>query len=189
MNICTSQDYFEWLASTASPLVREDIDPYISFRLMLKELHSIPFVMHRYEKDNNRILDGLSLRERYSILFDVDNEEPDIYDASVLEVMVALALKIEEDIMSDPRYGDRTHQWFNTMLSSMGLGSFTDVKIAKHGTDEIHNIINTMMFHKYEKNGTGGLFRIRKTTRDMRSAELWHQACWYLDRFDPDYLQ
>lgn len=40
-----------------------------------------------------------------------------------LEMIIALAIRLEEHIMDDPDIGNRTGQWFWDMIVSLGLGS------------------------------------------------------------------
>ena len=56
---------------------------------------------------------GVGLRYRYSIYLKRDDvidilNEP----CSVLEMILALAIRCEDTIMANVRYGDRTTQWF-----------------------------------------------------------------------------
>lgn len=44
----------------------------------------------------------------------------------MLEMMIALAIRCEETIMDDPRYGNRTKQWFWNMMKSLGLSYMND---------------------------------------------------------------
>lgn len=50
----------------------------------------------------------------------------DQYECSVLEVMIALALRMEEETMASSEFGDRTNQWFWYMIVSLGLSGMTD---------------------------------------------------------------
>lgn len=43
---------------------------------------------------------------------------------SVLEMIIALAIRLEEHIMDDPDIGNRTGQWFWDMIVSLGLGFY-----------------------------------------------------------------
>ena len=44
-------------------------------------------------------------------------------------MMIALAIRCEEHIMDDPDAGDRTGQWFWSMLVSLGLGSMDEPEV------------------------------------------------------------
>ena len=79
--------------------------------------------------------------------------------------------------MDDPDVGDRTGQWFWSMITSLGLGSMTDDRFDWHYT---HTVVTRFLNREYEPNGKGGLFTIRNCHRDLRKVEIWDQLCWYL---------
>ena len=95
-------------------------------------------------------------------------------------MMVALSIRMEKDIMEDLRYGDRTSQWFWTMVNNLGLGSMTD---SKFNEEEADYIIDRFINHNYEPNGKGGLF-IVDGDEDLRDEEIWVQMCWYINTLE-----
>ena len=97
---------------------------------------------------------------------------------SILEMMVALAIRCEEGIMDDPDIGDRTGQWFWGMVTNLGLGSMSDENFDRKYVDEV---IERFLNRKYDPDGRGGLFRVRNCKYDLREVEIFHQLCWYLD--------
>jgi hypothetical protein len=97
---------------------------------------------------------------------------------TVLEMMIALALRCEEDTMDDPLMGDRTGQWFWRMIVSLGLGAAVD---GRFNPKPINAIIERFLNREYEPNGKGGLFTIKNCEYDLRTVEIWIQLCWYLD--------
>lgn len=97
---------------------------------------------------------------------------------SVLEMMAALAIRIEETIMDNPALGDRTGQWFWGMITTMGLGAMNDNNFDKKSAG---NIVNTFLDRQYGSDGDGGLFRIRGVDVDLTKVDIWTQLCWYLD--------
>ena len=82
--------------------------------------------------------------------------------------------------MDDPRYGDRTAQWFWRMMSNLGLGLMTD-DIYDRGL--VKHKLDIFLHREYEPDGKGGLFYIRDCAEDLRKVEIWAQLCWYLDKF------
>lgn len=174
-------DYFEWLyrlmCGTRYP-------KHISYRRLLMHLHIIDF-RFTIPLDENRAENGINMRYRYA-LFNGYEERADrimrILDGpcSVLEMMVALAIHCEEDIMDDPEYGDRTTQWFWGMIGNLGLGSMTD----DHYDEEYVNyVIERLLDRKYKPNGEGGLFTIYNCKKDLRKVEIWRQLGMYLNTF------
>lgn len=128
--------------------------------------------------DENRYRDGIDLRYRFGYERGVDHRLINLYFAdepcSMLEMMVALCLRCEEQIMSDEEEGNRTGEWFDHMMDSLGL---TEVVYEKEAYDILSRFIN----HEYEPDGKSGLFTIPNCEKDMRTAEIWYQAMWYLD--------
>ncbi len=140
-------------------------------------LHGTPF-RYSVSRDENRAQDGIDLRWRYSYL----NGYDDLSDflsgpCSVLEMMVALAIKCEE-IMDDATYGDRTGQWFWQMVVSLGLGGMYDEAFDKGYSIQC---IERFLDRRYSSNGRGGLFTVRGAHRDMRDLEIWYQMDDYLN--------
>ena len=157
--------YFEWLCELVSN------DESFSYSKLLRHLHNTEF---RYlnPKDRNRAVDGEDLRWRFRRC------DLRLGPCSVLEMMVALAIRMEETIMDDPIIGDRTSQWFWGMIVNLGLGSMTDVR---YDSDRVDEVIETFLEGEYERDGRGGLFRIRNYHGDVRSLGIWTQLCYYLD--------
>lgn len=178
MNVNEVNDnYFEWLYDYACGNRFSDD---ISYRKLLTQLHSTEF-RFIIAMDKNRYIDGLDLRQRFSI--DQGFEDNYLADCitgkcSVLEMMLALAIRCEETIMDDPRYGDRTGQWFWGMINSLGLGYMTDNEFDEK---EFEFIINRFLDREYAPNGKGGLFTIKGIKKDLRKVEIWYQLNWYLD--------
>lgn len=173
-----NNDYFEWIFDTvcSGRFAKE-----ISYRKLLIRLHDTEF-RYLIPRDRNRAEDGLSLRYRFALTCDEDSYEL-IMDSiegpcSVLEMMVALAIRCEENIMDDPNIGDRTGQWFWGMVNNLGLGAMLDTRFDEQYVDEV---IERFLDREYERDGTGGLFTIKRCDYDLRGVEIWYQLCWYLD--------
>lgn len=172
-------DYYEWLVSKIED--GRHFEPY-TFNKLLMRLHGIEFVWS-VPMDSNRAANGRNLRWRYSlakvppelrsaVLADLDGP------CSVLEMMVALAIHCEEDIMDDPKYGNRTAQWFWGMIGNLGLGTMTDDRFDKHRVDIA---IERLLKREYLPNGKGGLFTVKNSPRDMRDIEILWQLHYYLN--------
>ena len=143
-------------------------------------LHDTEF-RYSIPRDDNRAYDGLNLRYRFGYENGYGDDISADFDSrpcSVLEMMVALAIRCEESIMDDPYVGDRTGQWFWGMIVNLGLGSMIDSRFDKRRVDEV---IKRFLDREYEPNGKGGLFTIKNCDRDLRNVEIWYQLCWYLD--------
>ena len=171
-------DYFEWMCDI---VCKDRFSQETSYRKLLAYLHSIEFT-YSIQKDYNRAEDGKSLRYRFAY-FDHYEEFVTILEkrpCSVLEMMVALAVRCEKSIMDDAQYGDRTGQWFWGMITNLGLGSMTDDKFDRK---YVSSVIERFLNREYEPDGKGGLFRVRHSDYDMRTVEIWYQLCYFLDEF------
>ena len=175
-----NNEYFEWMTDL---VCKNRYSNLISYRKLLTCLHDTEF-RYSIPKDENRANDGIDLRWRF--VCQIDNDLDHYGDAldylegpcSVLEMMVALAIRCEENIMDDPTIGDRTGQWFWGMIVSLGLGSMIDSRFSKRF---VNDTIEKFLDREYEPNGEGGLFTIKNCNRDLRTVEIWYQLCWYLD--------
>ena len=173
-----ANDYFEWLYDK---VCENRFHEETSFRKLLMCLHDIEFT-YIIKNDVNREEDGLDLRYRYCLLHDhLDDLHYLSGPCSVLEMMVALAIRCEEDFMSDTRLGNRTSQWFWNMIVNLGLGSQIDYNFDR---DYVEKTIDNFLNRKYSRNGKGGLFTVRNCKYDLRKVEIWCQMNWYLDNFN-----
>lgn len=168
--------YFDWMCEV---VCKDRFGKGISYRKLLHFLHEIEFT-YTIRRDRGRAEDGVNLRYRfpYECVGVSDVERHLTEPCSVLEMMLALAIRCEETIMDDPAYGDRTGQWFWNMVTSLGLGSMEDSKFDRA---EAEKIVSNFLSRNYEPNGKGGLFTIRDCEEDLRNVEIWNQLCWYLD--------
>lgn len=133
--------------------------------------------------DGNRFEDGIELRYRFGYENGYDSamivNYLDDSPCSVLEMLIALSIRLEEHIMDDPEIGNRTGQWFWNMITNLGLGSMDD---RKFNENHVKNIVTRFLDRQYKPDGRGGLFRLENCHYDLRKVEIWYQACWYLDR-------
>lgn len=170
------EEYFNWLYDI---VCTDRYSKQISYKKLLMYLHDTEF-RYLLFKDGARAEDGISLRYRFAC------DRPDIIDAdlylegpcSVLEMMIALALRCEENIMDDPLIGNRTAQWFWGMVTNLGLGAMYD---SRFDIDRVEEAVTRLLERKYKRDGRGGLFTVRDCSVDLRDIEIWIQLCWYLD--------
>ena len=171
-DISSENQYFLWLCSIVL-----DMNEPVTYNELMIYLYEKPF---RYilKKDLNRAKDGEDLRLEF--VHPVEGRQAHYLEkpCSMLEMLVALAVRCEKTIMADPRYGDRTKQWFWGMVKNLGLSSMNDTRF---DYDKVDGIVERFLNRKYEPDGTGGLFHIRDCDKDLRKVEIWNQLCWYLD--------
>ena len=168
-------DYFDWMYNL---VCRNRYSENISFKKLFSYLNDTKFT-YSIRMDLNRAKDGTELRRRYANEFKIAN----IYDricgpCSVLEMMIALAIRCEETIMDDENFGDRTDQWFWDMMKNLGLGHMDDDEFDE---EYVSDVITKFLNRDYEPDGRGGLFFVRNCDIDLRDVEIWIQMLWYLD--------
>lgn len=172
------------------PVLRNEYTNLLSLLNNIQYQYSMPL-------DENRRIDGIDLRYRFGYELRVPDEvirsELDVRDCSVLEMMVALAFKCEEEITYDRERGDRTTRWFYNMLVSLGLKNFKndswEYEPQEIIFEKITTILNTFFTRGYCYNGKGGLFTLKNPRVDMRSVQIWDQMCWYISELsDGGYL-
>ena len=172
-------DYFEWLCD----IVRVD-EQTLYWYDILWSMYNTDFVA-KLRRDSNRIEDAYELRREFLSIFGPGSRLFTDVPASVLEVLVALARRGEMEIMHDPELGDRTSEWFWTMINNLGLDDFA-YRGALDSPDvdlEVMKILENFMARKYSKDGKGGIFQNKTGQIDMRKEELWNQMCYYFNQF------
>jgi len=174
------KSYFEWMVSVLVP----DFNKRLEYSKLLETLNRIEFIPS-IDMDFNRLKDGTGLRYRFGdenhIYKSTIYNLLDITPCSMLEMMCALSLRIEETIMTDYNIGDRTPLWFEEMLSSLG---FLDQNNANFDYNLIMFKINIFNNRQYNRNGNGGLFTIKNQIYDLRELEIWNQMNLYLKEID-----
>lgn len=176
--------YFDWLCNIVSEdLFAEDV----SYRKLLMQLHSTPFFF-TIQNDRNRALDGIDLRFRFGLdqtggstrkAEDLaDQLSYYLKDCTVLEMLIALSLRCEENIMDNAEVGDRTIFWFWRMISVLELNGMTD---AQYDRDYVEKRLQRFLHREYKPDGEGGLFYLPGVGTDLRRVEIWTQLLWYLD--------
>ena len=169
-----NDEYFEWLCELIDA---KRYSKRVSYRKLLIHLHNIEFTW-LIPMDDNRADDGVKLRRRYALAYnDVTLSRYILGPCSVLEMMVALAVRCEEWIMDDTQMGNRTGQWFWGMVHNLGLSPMTDSKFDR---DFVDDVIARFLNREYEPDGRGGLFTVRRCDQDLRNVEIWRQLSWYL---------
>lgn len=180
MNSSIKNEYDNWLID----LTTDWCSSYGNYGRLMEFLHSIPFYSTvQVPLDENRGADGKDMRLRfvedtveynYNHVYLYLND----YEATMLEVMAALAIRCEENIMRDDDVGDRCDEWFYGMLCSSGLVACCDENFDEN---EAKEIVDRILERKYSRNGKGGLFTLSNPPKDLRKVEIWYQLLWYLD--------
>lgn len=173
----TVDNYIHWLMAEKLHFNNEMIEKY---NFLTYDLFNIPFT-YSHPMDENREADGLGLRSEFEyynpgiVLFDGEHRP-----CSVLEFMVALACRCEDQIMRDPKIGDRTSKWFLEFLDNLELSKCTNQAWQYDYGDYIKNRIDIFLKRRYLRNGKGGLFPVKTSKVDQRNVQIWEQLSAYL---------
>lgn len=171
------EDYFKWLSDL---VCKRRYSREISFDKLLRYLHDTEF-RYSIPKDENRAEDGIALRYRFAHSFGLRNADVQAHlnePCSVLEMMIALSIRCEEDIMDNPMFGDRIGQWFWSMITNLGLGSMMDYNFDEYF---VRDTVERFLDREYAYNGEGGLFTVRDCNHDLRDVEIWIQLLWHIN--------
>lgn len=112
-------------------------DEFCCYNVLLERLDSIPYEPNQLNTD--RYEDAEQLRIDYGI----DNNIKDVliyFEATsitVLEVLVALSMRLEKKVVPNNKKGDRTSQWFWALVNDIGLGKQDDERCDSNIIDKI----------------------------------------------------
>ena len=169
--------YFKWLCQLVQDRRYSEGK---SYQKLLSKLHNTIFD-YGISLDENRAEDGIDLRYRFGQL--ELYEEPmiatflDDRPCSIFEMLIALSIQCQK-IMDEPNLENQIGHWFWNMIENLKLLNMSDLYFDEEYVDER---IFIFLNREYTRNGEGGLFTIRHSQHDMRTAEIWYQMCWYLD--------
>jgi len=165
--------YFTALCTLAG--LETPVEHCCYFELM-SQLYMTPF-RWSVEYDDNRANDGVMLREKYMENDELDEDEP----CNLLEMLVALARRCEDDLMYNPRFGNRSVDWFWMMLTNLGLNKFRDNSFEEAWNyTNVTKIVDKFMDREYNSKGVGGLFPLRGPCKNQINVELWYQLGTYI---------
>lgn len=165
--------YFEWLCSKVDRRATKST-------ALLSDLHSIEFYWH-IQGDENRAVDGTKLRECFGMETKFHNAEDYLEGAcSLLEMLIALSQRMEYQLY-DPNNRDREAQWFWLLIDNLGLSKIDpSSRDAQRNRRRNSRIINKFLEREYARDGTGGLFPMKRTNKDQRKIEIWYQMMEYV---------
>lgn len=174
-----AQSYSDWLYEIALGNKNRSFRNCSYYRLIayLFNRDYIPSM----EMDENRAIDGIDLRYEFADVNHIPYAKIEYEfaecECSVLEMMLALAIKMEQHIMVDSDYGDRTGQWFWEMIVSLGLSGMNDSQFDEKKADLIFDRFDN---REFSYNGKGSLFTLETPNTDMRDLDIWYQMQLWL---------
>lgn len=129
--------------------------------------------------DDNRLIDGNALRSQYHSECGGVYTGPDD-ECSVLEMMVALAKRLDADILYDWSLGDRSADWFWLMMDNCGLSQYGPDDDNVFNLRAINETLDSIVRRDYGEDGTGGLWPLEDPNTDQREVEIWYQMHEFL---------
>jgi hypothetical protein len=172
--------YFTWLSTLAFP--NEEFQK--SYSNLLTQLYETPYKWDRTQPlDENRYVDGLNLRETFA--YKTKLPEDIVYSSiegpcSMLEMLCALGVRIDNDIMANTATGyDHGYYWIQEMMRNLGVLRYEN---SYWNSGAVATIISDFHAKNYSADGLGGLFYIPNSQRDLRTMNIWDQMCYYICR-------
>lgn len=148
--------------------------------LLLGFLHDLKFTW-TVDRDKNRARDGMDLRDQFMnefMFFEDDVRAALCGPCTVLEMLVALCIRCENDIMYDPEFGDRTAIWFWDILHNLGLGDMDDESI---NYDFVRQKVDIFLERRFKKDGEGSPFPgVELDDSEVKNTEFWAMMQSYL---------
>ena len=127
--------YYIWLIDQI------DFDSHSDYSKLLEYLHNKNYIWVD-PMDENRMDDGLALRNTFEDVTDYQEYSSLVRPCSVLEMLVAFATRIDVDVM-DMSYS--TAHWFWIMLDNLGLGKCTDDNF---DVEMVEKVLNRWLKHE-----------------------------------------
>lgn len=163
--------YLQWLYSQVGDV--ENKRSSKSYWNLFRQLYTKEFIW-LVPNDDNRVEDGKALRDRFIEelrLTDVDPEWMDM-GCSFLEMVLGLSKRLAFDTESEPS------DWFWHFMNVLKLDIYNDNIAIPHA--KVNNILDTVIWRLYRKDGHGGLFPLKHPQEDQTKIEIWYQLSAYL---------
>lgn len=126
--------------------------------------------------DDNRVQDGKDLRYECLREKGIDPEDIDQdwlhLGCSMLEMFVAISRMAAFETGAEPS------EWFWEILENLDLSQYNDKEHIPR--ERVEDILDRVIFRTYSRNGSGGLFPLKRARENQRDVELWYQLCAYI---------
>lgn len=163
--------YLKWLYGQVGSV--KEKNPSRTYWRLLKHLYTKEFVWF-IPNDDNRAEDGKDLRYVFVEEQKINPVDEGWYrlGCSLLEMLIGVSRRLAFETDNEAL------GWFWKLIENLGLEQFNDN--VPYPEDKIEEILNTVIFRTYTRNGHGGLFPLRRATKDQREREIWYQLCDYI---------
>lgn len=161
------KDYFLWLMEQ----ICFDRDCYLELMTFLYET-DFRYILHR---DESRAVDGICLRDDFESF---SGERVSGKPCSVLEMLIALSIRIDTEYISDLNDEQKAGKIFWEMIKNLRLDIFTD----RHWNEQtVSEILDLWMERRFRSDGKGSIFPLKYSEKDQKNVEIWQQMLQYLD--------
>ena len=161
--------YFEWLMNEVKGTYYDEL---------LLKLYSLPFDVPEDDMDHSRMMDGLKLRDIF-VRETRNNYEVPSKTCSFLEMLIAMAKRLDDQVLYEVKFGDRSVDWFWMFIDNMDMSDATNEHWNLHWDKYVYNRYCKIMKRLYAPNGKGGIFIVLREGVDCREVDLWRQLMWW----------
>ena len=159
--------YVHWVLKDKLSLTDKETHTYTYIVLTLT---NVEFTW-RHPMDENRAIDGLELRDdfEYETGEYLDKSSGLMSSCTFFEMLAALAMRCESQLMRSVSMGDRTSKWFFEFLDNLGL---MDTNLRE---SEIKSRAERFM------NGELDMFPLKRKDIVQRNEQIWKQLSSYMN--------
>lgn len=162
--------YLAWLYSQVAEVKARKSSR--TFWNLFRQLFATEFVWF-VPNDDNRGEDGRELRCEWSVS---TNTEVDFnwltLGCSFLELLIGLSRRLAFETRDDVPY------WFWHLIDNLELRGCHDRSSFR--PQDVEDITAAVIWRTYDRHGHGGLFPLRRGSKDQRQVEIWYQLSEYL---------
>lgn len=161
-------EYIHWVLKDRLGLTEKECRDN---RCLVSALASVEFVP-RHPMDENRANDGLELRAdfEYETGDYIDKSSGLIPQCTFFEMVAALAIRCENDLMRNPLIGNRTSKWFFEFLANLGV-----LGLNERDVDLIVDACEAFM------DGKKDMFPLKKRGIKQSNEQIWKQLSAYIN--------
>lgn len=168
--------YLDWLKSQVEYFDSAGRHDFLFNRLNQREYYAL------INRDQNRVEDGLCLRDEFDTFSSVNYPEEDqIVDGpcSFLEFLVALVRRM--NFIYARVDEDCTQDLFWELLSNIDLDSMEDEVYFDFGGDlKVDEALDTILERRYSFDGQGNIFPLKNPRHNQTNVEVWYQMNQYI---------
>jgi hypothetical protein len=159
------RDYFHWLTSQ----IELPADNRHTYNDLFTRMHETEFLWH-IPHDDDRVQDGLDLRTQFlngrRYRFD--------YGASVLEVLIALSIRVAFTAGGHPPI------WAWQLIENLRLDRRFD-PFTEGRANSVDETLEALIWRTYRRDGKGGFFPLNEAREDQTKIDIWNQMNMYVN--------